>query len=41
MNGIKLVYIISRHYKSDERISGLLITITNEICDKIENIIRI
>jgi dynein heavy chain len=37
MNGIKLIFVISRHFKSDERIVGLLITISNEICDKIEN----
>jgi dynein heavy chain len=37
MNGIKLIFVISRHFKSDERIVGLLVTISNEICDKIES----
>lgn len=36
MNGIKLIFVISWHFKSDERIVGLLVTISNEICDKIE-----
>lgn len=36
MNGIKLIFVISRHFKSDERIVGLLVTISNEICNKIE-----
>lgn len=37
MNGIKLIFVISRHFKSDERIVGLLVTISNEICEKIES----
>ena len=41
LNGIKLVYIISRHFKTDERISSLLITISNEICNKVESILNI
>lgn len=39
LNGIKLVYIISRHFKSDERISHLLITVSNEICQKVEDLL--
>ena len=39
LNGLKLVYIISRHFKSDERIMSLLITISNEICNKVESIL--
>lgn len=41
MNGIKLIYIISRYYKSDEWISSLITTTTNEICDQIESILNI
>ena len=37
MNGIKLIFVISWHFKSDERIVGLLVTISNEICEKIEH----
>lgn len=36
---MKLVYIISRHFKSDERIVDLLITISNEICNKVEKVL--
>ncbi len=35
------MYIISRHFKSDERISSLLITISNEICNKVESLLSI
>ena len=37
LKGLKLVYIISKHFKSDDRISQLLTIISNELCDKIES----
>lgn len=36
LNGLKLVFIISRHFKSEDRISSLLAIISDEICDKVE-----
>ena len=41
LNGLKLVYIISRHFKSDDRIFNLLIIISNELCDKVETHLNI
>lgn len=38
MNGIKLIFVISRYFKSDERITGLLICVSNEICHKVESL---
>ena len=35
------MYIISRHFKSDERIRKLLETISNEICNKVESILDV
>ena len=37
MNGLKLVWIISRHYKSDDKMQNLLQTITNQIAEKVQN----
>ena len=39
LSGLKLVFIISRHFKSDDRISTLLAIISNEICDKVESLV--
>ena len=36
MNGLKTVWIISRHYRSEQKMEDLLKKITDEICDKIE-----
>jgi len=41
MNGLKLVWIISKHYKSDDKMLNLISTITNEIANKVEANIRI
>ena len=41
MNGLRLVWIISRHYKTDEKMKTLIETISNEIADKVENYIKI
>jgi len=41
LNGLKLVYIISRHFKSDERIRKLLEIISSEICNKVESILDV
>lgn len=37
MNGIKLIFVISRYFKSDEKIVYLLTSISNEICQRIED----
>ena len=39
LNGLKLVFIISRHFKSEDRISSLLAIISDEICDKVERLV--
>lgn len=36
LNGLKLIYTISRQFKSDDRILELLTTVSNEICAKVE-----
>lgn len=41
MNGLKTVWTISRHYKSDEKMMNLLNLISNEIADKVESQINI
>jgi len=41
MNGLKTVWIISRHYRSENKMEELISKITNEICDKVENNIKI
>jgi len=41
MNGLRLVWIISRHYKTDDKMQNLISTITNEIADKVEKFVRI
>ena len=39
LNGLKLVFIISRHFKTEDRISSLLAIISDEICDKVEGLL--
>ena len=34
-NGLRLVFIISRHYKDNTRMTQLLSTIANQICDRV------
>lgn len=41
MNGLRLVWIISKHYKNGDKMSELLTTISNEIADKVKEIINI
>ena len=41
MNGLRTVWIISRHYKTDDKMMHLLTLISNEIADKVENQINI
>jgi len=41
MNGLRLVWIISRHYKTDDKMQNLITTITNEIADKVDKFVRI
>ena len=41
MNGLRLVWIISRHYKTEEKMKNLLSTISNEIADKVQKDINI
>lgn len=41
MNGLKMVWIISRHYKEGDKMVNLLSLISDEIADKVENNIKI
>jgi dynein heavy chain len=41
MNGLRLVWIISRHFKEEEQMQNLLQTISNEIANKVEKHITI
>lgn len=41
MNGLKTVWIISRHYRQDNKMEELLNLISDEIADKIESHIKI
>jgi len=41
MNGLKLIWTISRHYKTDNKMENLFVKITNEIAQKVEKQIRI
>lgn len=41
INGLRTVWIISRHYKSDDKMQNLLNLISNEIADKVEDAIKI
>ena len=41
LNGLRLVFIISRYYKQDEKMSKLLTIISNEICDRVREKINI
>ena len=36
MNGLKMVWIISRNYKNSEKMQELISLITDEIADKVE-----
>lgn len=39
MNGLRLVWIISRHFKEEEQMQNLLQTISNEIANKVEKFV--
>ena len=41
MNGLKMVWIISRHYKEGDKMPNLLSLISDEIADKVEGQIKI
>ena len=41
MNGLKMVWIISRNYKNSEKMQELISLITDEIADKVQNSINI
>ena len=41
MNGLKMVWIISRNYKNSEKMQELISLITDEISDKVQNNIQI
>lgn len=41
LNGLRLVFVISRYYKQEDRIGKLLTIIANEICEKVRDKIRI
>ncbi len=41
MNGLRLIWIISRHFKKKERMKNLIETITQEITIKVQNHIKI
>jgi dynein heavy chain len=40
MNGLRTVWIISRHYKTDDKMAHLLQLISSEIADKVEGQIK-
>lgn len=41
MNGLKMVWIISRNYKNSEKMQELISLITDEIADKVQSSIQI
>lgn len=41
MNGLRMVWIISRHYSDDKRMASLLEDIANEIADKVAAVIDV
>ena len=41
MNGLKMVWIISRNYKNIDKMQELISLITDEIADKVQNSIQI
>jgi dynein heavy chain len=41
MNGLKTVWIISRHYRGESKMEDLLNLISDEIADKVESHIKI
>lgn len=40
-NGLRLVFIISRHYKDNARMTQLLSTIANQICDRVSSLVNL
>ena len=41
MNGLKMVWIISRNYKNIEKMQDLISLITDEIADKVQSSIQV
>lgn len=41
MNGLRTVWVISRHYKGEDKMKELLTLISDEIANKVENAINI
>lgn len=41
MNGLKMVWIISRNYKTMDKMQDLISLITNEIADKVQSSIKV
>jgi dynein heavy chain len=41
MNGLKMMWIISRNYKSNDKMQDLISLITDEIADKVESSIDV
>jgi len=41
MNGLKTVWIISRHYRGEDRMEKLITLISDEIAEKVETNIKI
>ena len=41
MNGLKMIWIISRNYKNIDKMQDLISLITDEIADKVQSSIRI
>jgi dynein heavy chain len=41
LKGLKVVFIISRHFKSDNKISSLLVTISTELCNKVQGLLNV
>lgn len=41
MNGLRTIWIISRHYKTDDKMKHLIQLISDEIADKVEGQIKI
>jgi dynein heavy chain len=41
LNGLRLVFIISRYYKTEEHMLKLLVVIANEICDRVKERVNI
>lgn len=41
MNGLKMVWIISRNYKNMDKMQELISLITNQIADKVQSSIKV